>query len=212
MNSIIKNITILAIDDEPLNLTILAEFLEGRCQRLFLESDIDSALALARKEQPDIILLDILMGDVNGYEVCRGLKADEHAQAIPVIFLSSLSKGSDKVKGFEAGGVDYISKPFEIEEVIARIENCLRLHQQINQKYSITAQKQKKLITNYQLTTSEIKILSLYVVGLQRNEIGLQLFISENTVKTHLKKLFVKLKIKNRTEAITKAREMGLVE
>jgi len=208
----LENITLLAIDDEPFNLIILSDFLQTRCKRLFLESRIDSALILAQKEQPDLILLDIVMGNVSGYDICRDLKKNMQTQAIPVIFLSSLNKSSDKVNGFEAGGVDYISKPFEIDEVIARIECCLRLHQQINQKNLVTAQQQKKLLVDYQLTETEVKVLSLYARGFQRNEIGQKVFVSENTVKSHLKNLFKKLDIKNRTEAIRKALEMGLIE
>lgn len=208
----LENITILAIDDEPFNLMILSEFLNEQCHNLFLETHIEAGLVLARTEQPAIILLDIVMGNVSGYDVCRSLKADTQTQAIPVIFLSSLSNGSDKAKGFEAGGVDYITKPFQIEEVIARIENCLRLHQQIYQKKTVTAQQQQEMIANYQLTSCEIKTLSFYALGLSRNEIAIKVFVSENTIKSHLKNLFVKLGIKNRAEAIKKAREMGLIE
>ena len=152
------------------------------------------------------------MGHIDGYEVCQRLKADKHTQNIPVIFLGSLAKAADKVKGFEVGCMDYISKPFDIDEMIARIENCLRLQQQINHRIAITAQQQEDKINHYQLSQCEVQILGVYAQDYQRKEIGTQLFISENTVKTHLKSLFIKLDVKNRTEAITKAREMGLIE
>ncbi len=203
---------LLVIDDECINLEILSDFLEAYCEKLFLESNIESALVLAAEQQPDIILLDIVMGHIDGYEVCQRLKADKYTKNIPVIFLSSLTKASDKVKGFDVGGMDYISKPFDIEEMIARIENCLRLQQQINHRVTITTKQHEDKITQYQLSHSETQILGLYAQGYQRKEIGTQLFISENTVKTYLKSLFIKLEVKNRTEAITKAREIALIE
>jgi DNA-binding NarL/FixJ family response regulator len=210
--NLLENATLLVIDDEPFNLSVLNEILNQQCHHLFLETDSEAGLVLAKAEQPAIILLDILMGKVSGYDVCRRLKSDKKTLFIPVIFLSSLSSGSDKAKGFEAGGVDYITRPFQVEEVIARIENCLRLHQKFKQTNLMTVQQQQKLIAHYQLTHVEVKVLSLYARGFQRNQIGQQLFISENTVKSHLKNLFLKLGIKNRTEAIEKAQKMGLID
>jgi diguanylate cyclase (GGDEF)-like protein len=138
--SLLQNTTILAIDDEPLNLMMLEDFLQHRCQQLWLETDINSALALAREQQPDVILLDILMGHMDGYQVCQQLKANLDTVNIPVIFLSTLARCSDKVKGFQVGGIDYISKPFHIEEVVARIENCVNLHRQIQQSQVMLAE------------------------------------------------------------------------
>lgn len=129
----LKNATLLAIDDDFLTLLSLEDFLRPRCKQLFLETEVKSAADLAIKLQPDLILLDILMGDIDGYTVCAWLKAEEKTRAIPVIFISTLSRAADKVKGFDVGGVDYITKPFAPEEVVARLENCLRLQAQINQ-------------------------------------------------------------------------------
>lgn len=210
MNAL-KNATILAIDDEPLNLMLLEDFLQHRCQQLLVETDIESALVLAREKQPDVILLDIVMADIDGYQVCQRLKSAIETAAIPVIFLSSLISAEDKVKGFEVGGVDYISKPFDIAEMLARLENCLKLHQQINQTQKTKAQQRKEKIALYQLNEREIEILGLYVSGYTRDQIAKKIYLSENTVKWYLKQLFVKLDIKNRTQAIEKANEIGLI-
>jgi CheY-like chemotaxis protein len=86
------------------------------------------ALAAATKNPPDLILLDINMPEMNGYEVCERLKADEELSSIPVIFLSALNEINDKVKAFRSGAVDYISKPFQFEEVHARVKTHLKLH------------------------------------------------------------------------------------
>src|SRR3954451_18530309 len=85
------------------------------------------ALLAARRDPPDLILLDINMPEMNGYEVCEYLKADEKLRAIPVIFISALTEELDKVKAFAIGGVDYITKPFQMEELHARVETHLKL-------------------------------------------------------------------------------------
>ena len=87
------------------------------------------ALEAVELAQPDLILLDIMMPDMDGYEVCRRLKAEESTRGIPIIFLSALVEVADKVKGFSLGGVDYITKPFEPTEVVARVENQLRMRE-----------------------------------------------------------------------------------
>ena len=209
--SLLQSTTILAIDDDPLNLIMLEDFLQLRCKQLWLETDINSALLLTQEQQPDVILLDILMGQIDGYQVCQQLKANPDTANIPVIFLSTLARCSDKVKGFQVGGVDYISKPFHIEEVVARVENCVKLHRQIQQGQVIATYNQQEKIDSYQLSQRELEVLSSYVAGKQRNEIAQQLFISEHTVKSHLKRLFTKLGIKNRAQAIEKAAEIGLI-
>lgn len=85
------------------------------------------ALEAARKEPPDLILLDIMMPGMNGYQVCQAIKDDAHLKDIPVIFISALDEMTDKMKGFSVGGVDYISKPFQMKEVLARAETHLTL-------------------------------------------------------------------------------------
>ena len=129
----IKESTILVIDDEFSNLTIVDALLGDQCQQLILQTNPLLGLILLEKTQVDLILLDIMMPEIDGYEVCQRLKANLNTQHIPVIFLSSLMRASDKVKGFEAGGVDYVSKPFQIDEMLARIESCLKLHHQLQQ-------------------------------------------------------------------------------
>ncbi len=118
---------ILIVDDTPENLRLLSNALTEQGYKV--RSVIDGAMALmgARTAPPDLILLDINMPTMNGYEVCEALKADEKTREIPVIFISALDEVLDKVKGFAVGGRDYITKPFQLEEVVARIENQLTI-------------------------------------------------------------------------------------
>ena len=124
---------ILVVDDTPANLQLLVSILAEQGYKAQLASNGHTALSLAQTEPPDLILLDIMMPDMDGYEVCEQLKADERTRDVPVIFLSALNEVFDKVKAFSIGGVDYIIKPFHIEEVLAHVKTHLALR---------TAQKQ----------------------------------------------------------------------
>src|SRR4051795_636012 len=118
---------ILVVDDTPANLQVLAGMLKDRGYRVRPVPGGRLALAAARQEPPDLILLDINMPEMNGYEVCEHLKADEKLRGIPIIFISALTEPLDKVKAFAIGGVDYLTKPFQMEELHARVETHLKL-------------------------------------------------------------------------------------
>jgi two-component system sensor histidine kinase/response regulator len=119
---------IMIVDDNPANLKLLEEMLmlRGHEVRSFPLGRL--ALAAAMKNPPDLILLDINMPEMNGYEVCERLKSSAEVSDIPIIFLSALNETQDKVKAFRSGAGDYISKPFQFEEVHARVETHLKLH------------------------------------------------------------------------------------
>jgi two-component system, sensor histidine kinase and response regulator len=125
--SVKSNPAVLLVDDTPANLELLAGMLKMRGYTVRAAVSGKLALAAVRNSPPDIILLDINMPEMNGYEVCAQLKAEEKLRDIPVIFISALSETMDKVKAFSAGGVDYVSKPFQLEEVTARVETHLEL-------------------------------------------------------------------------------------
>jgi CheY-like chemotaxis protein len=118
---------ILIVDDTPANLDVLCGMLRDRGYRVRVAISGQRALTAVRAEIPDLIMLDINMPQMNGYDVCRELKRDEATQQLPVIFISALDEVVDKVKAFEAGGADYVTKPFEFGEVLARIENQLKI-------------------------------------------------------------------------------------
>ena len=128
---------ILLVDDNPTNLQLLFETLDGRGYKLLIAKDGHTALSIAGKALPNLILLDIMMPEIDGYEVCRQLKADPATAEIPVIFLSALTDTKDKVHGLDLGAVDYVTKPFQPDEVIARVNTHLtvyRLKQALDEK------------------------------------------------------------------------------
>lgn len=120
---------ILVVDDTPANLRLLVSILTEQGYKVRPASSGPLALMGARAAPPDLILLDISMPDMNGYQVCEALKADPCTRDIPIIFISALDQTEDKVQAFVLGGVDYITKPFQFEEVLARVRTHLTLHQ-----------------------------------------------------------------------------------
>ena len=118
---------ILVVDDTPANLRLLSDLLTQHGYRVRPATDGTLALKSVAARTPELILLDVNMPGMDGYEVCRRLKADEKSSRIPVIFISAFGDTRQKVTGFEAGGLDYITKPFEAEEVLARVRTHLRL-------------------------------------------------------------------------------------
>ncbi len=128
---------ILLIDDSVQNLRLLGNMLREKNYQIALAQNGKQGLHLAGKILPDLILLDIMMPEVDGYEVCKRLKADEHTHHIPVIFLTAKTSNDDIVSGFQTGGVDYITKPFNKEELFMRIKTHLELkraHDKISQQ------------------------------------------------------------------------------
>lgn len=120
---------ILIVDDTPINLRVLAKILSDRGYKVRKALNGQLALTACENLLPDLILLDIMMPDLDGYQVCQQLKADAKTRDIPVIFISALEEEEDKVKAYQAGGADYIGKPFQLEEVLVRVRNQLTIQQ-----------------------------------------------------------------------------------
>lgn len=118
---------ILIVDDTPANLRLLSNFLSGQSYEVRPVPEGSLAISAAQMAPPDLILLDIKMPKMNGYEVCEQLKADEKTRDIPIIFISALDAIQDKISAFAVGGVDYVTKPFQVEEVLARVHTHLTL-------------------------------------------------------------------------------------
>ncbi|MCP4147820.1 MAG: response regulator [bacterium] len=117
----VKRSSILIVDDGPKNIMLLNKILGKENYETFAASDGKSALEIAESNQPDLILLDVMMPEIDGFETCEKLKASEKTKDIPVIFLTAKSDTKDIVKGFQLGAVDYVLKPFNAEELVARV-------------------------------------------------------------------------------------------
>lgn len=137
--------TILVVDDNPSNLRLLYDELTGHGYAVKSAISGPMALKWLKKKKPDLILLDILMPEMDGYEVCRRIKSDETTCEIPIIFISALLSIDDKINAFKAGGVDYVTQPFQNEEILARIQTHISLKQLINRVEAQNIQLQKEI-------------------------------------------------------------------
>lgn len=145
---------ILIVDDTPANISLLAQILSGHGYKVRVAPNGKLALQSVKSNPPDLILLDVKMPEMDGYQVCQHLKACEKTRDIPVIFISALDATIDKVAAFTMGGVDYITKPFESMEVLARIENQLRLRRFQLQLQSQNAELQLLLNTTQAISSA----------------------------------------------------------
>ncbi|MFO7963232.1 MAG: SpoIIE family protein phosphatase [Desulfobacterales bacterium] len=151
--------SILLVDDQPANLQVLMNTLERFGCKLLVAKTGEAALTIVEKAHPDLILLDIMMPGIDGFEVCRRLKAHPDTRKIPVIFLSALDETEDKVRGLQLGAVDYIAKPFQPEEVIARVNTHLTIHKlsravreqrdELEHELNVVAQIQRDLLPDH---------------------------------------------------------------
>lgn len=118
---------ILVVDDQPANLKVLLSFLQEQDYRVYMVDSGQRAMEILPKVRPDLVLLDVMMPGMNGFEICRQIKTDKDLATLPVIFMTALDSVEDKMTGFSAGAVDYITKPFQQTEVLARIHTHITL-------------------------------------------------------------------------------------
>ena len=153
------NASIMIVDDTPANLKLLSIMLEKRGYHVSSLLSGKLAIEAAKNNPPDLILLDINMPEMNGFEVCKVLKEDRNLAEIPVIFISGLSDTKEKLEAFSSGGIDYITKPFQLEEVHARVATHLKLHrlqleiEQYNKRLEKVVELQMREIVESQMAT-----------------------------------------------------------
>lgn len=165
--------SILVVDDNRENLKVVSNFLKEKGYQIALSLNADDALKIIRENPIDLILLDIMMPGTDGYTLCRKLKADEKLREIPVVFLTAKTETADLVEGFHVGGVDYITKPFQKEELLVRVKNqidlshakkqiqeqadqIIRINKTKDRLYSVIAHDIKSPFTNISMLLSSI--------------------------------------------------------
>jgi putative two-component system response regulator len=153
---------ILLVDDNTTNLQLLHETLDGLGYTLLAAKNGKTALSIAKKVKPDLILLDIMMPEMDGYEVCKRLKADQATAQIPVIFVTALSEAEDEAKGLTLGAVDYITKPFNPELIRARVRNHLELKRYQDHLQNLVKERTKRLALTQAVTIESLATLAEY--------------------------------------------------
>ena len=153
---------ILLVDDNTTNLQLLHETLDGLGYKLLIAKNGQTALTIAHKAGPSLILLDIMMPEMDGYEVCRRLKTDENTANIPVIFITALADDEDEAKGLGLGAVDYITKPINPELVRARVHNHLELKRHQDQLEKLVVERTRRLALTQAVTIESLATLAEY--------------------------------------------------
>jgi putative two-component system response regulator len=176
---------ILLVDDNTTNLQLLHETLDGIGYRLLIAKNGKTALAIARKAKPALILLDIMMPEMDGYEVCRRLKADEKTNRIAVIFITALADEEDEAKGLALGAVDYLTKPFNPDLVRARVRIHLELKQHQDQLERLVRERTRRLELTQAVTIESLATLAEY----RDPETGGHIKRTQNYVKVLAKQL-----------------------
>lgn len=208
------NGVILIVDDTPDNLALLSDALDEAGYMVLVALDGNSALNRIQRRRPDLILLDALMPGLDGFETCRRIKAQAETANIPVLFMTALTDSEHVVKGFEAGAIDYVTKPIQCNEVLARVASHLRTARilqaarQASQSVSLGFDDKPaygKLSSRFQLTEREIEVLRWVSCGKTNKDIGDILQLSPRTVNKHLEHIYIKLGVETRTAATSVA-------
>ncbi len=171
---------ILIVDDVPANISLLGQSLQNRYDILVATNGIDAIRLAQEQPSPDLILLDIMMPGLNGYEVCSRLKRSVITKKIPVIFVTAMGENEDEAKGFEVGGVDYITKPISPAIVRARVQTHLALYDQNRELEKKAAERTREIVH-----TQEVTIYGMAVLAETRdNETGKHIMRTQHYVKT----------------------------
>jgi DNA-binding response OmpR family regulator len=193
----------LIVDDVPENLALLSDALSEAGYSVLVATDGMSALDLLQRVVPDVILLDAVMPGIDGFETCRRIKQMADVKHVPVMFMTGLTETEHVVQGFEAGGLDYVTKPIAPAEVLARAATHIRNARLLAQATSANngASQAAASLDQYQLTPRETDVLTWVAKGKTNRDIGEILGMSPRTVNKHLEHIYVKLGVETRAAA-----------
>jgi DNA-binding NarL/FixJ family response regulator len=208
---------ILIVDDDVTLRMALTRYLENRGYSVQHASNGDDGLKRFEEDPPDLVVSDIMMPEMDGLEFCRRLRSLRSGQLVPFIFLSNCHETEDRIQGHQVGADDYLVKPFEPRELVAKIEAQLERSRRVHAEIVRLMQKsdpQSMTSTSTSpeplpLTPAEEKVFWQVIRGLTNKQIGDYLYVSPRTVQTHLSNILSKLQLENRSQLIRYAFERG---
>lgn len=204
---------ILIVDDDTTLRTALTRYLQNRGYFVQDAASGVEGLSVFERELPDLVVSDVMMPEMDGFEFCRRLRASRSGQLVPFIFLSSKGEVDARIQGHHIGADDYLIKPFEPRELVAKIEAQLersrRTHAEIIRLIQQSGQIHEATPDPLPLTPAEEKVFWEVVQGYTNKQIGDRLFVSPRTVQTHLSNILSKLKLENRSQLVRFAFERG---
>jgi signal transduction histidine kinase len=193
-----RNRTILIVDDTPANLETLYSYFGNSGFEIMMAQSGAGALRRVEYARPDVILLDVVMPGMDGYEACRRLKANETTRHIPIIFMTALTDTAHKVKGFEVGAADYITKPFQIEEVLARVQTQLALYD-----LRMQLEQQNKRLQD------EVQEKQAFAAALQQAKDELELRVAQRTAELAQANQHLQAEVAERRQAEAESRKLA---
>ena len=211
-------LTILVADDDLGTRLAISDYLEMSGYSVLTAADGREALAIVEAHHPHLMVTDIIMPRLNGYELVRHVRQHPAFRLLPVIFLTSRNQTEERIQGYQSGGDIYLSKPFELPELGAAIRNLLERSQMISE-YRLSPEESSRLLNDAEkpelplnLTQREREVIVLVTHGLSNAEIGAHLHLSPRTVEKYVSSLFRKTETSNRAELVCFAMKHRLVE
>ncbi|HIK34272.1 MULTISPECIES: response regulator transcription factor [unclassified Thermosynechococcus] len=209
------SLTVLIADDDPGIRLLVSRFLESEGYCCLTAGDGAQALEMIHRYQPHLLIVDIAMPNMNGYELVRQVRQHPSLRLLPVIYLTARTELEERIRAYRTGGDVYLSKPFDLNELAAVVRNLLDRVQLVQMEWQQRQQpfsppKTQQIALD--LTQREKDVLALLVAGLSNAQIGDRLHLSARTIEKHVSSLFQKTAVHNRAELVRLAIEQGLVE
>ena len=202
---------LLLIDDDPNLILLVKDYLDFRGYQVTTADNSKEALAILEQEIPDMIICDVMMPEMDGYELVKQIRDNPRTSWIPVMFLSAKGQSQDKVKGLSIGADVYMVKPFEPEELAAQVESTLkqtsRLMGHSNRRDDVPT---IQVPIHVELTPTELKVVGLVAQGMANRQIASNLNVSQRTIESHVSNMLNKTNLHNRTELARWAMENNM--
>ncbi len=191
---------LLLVDDDPNLILLVKDYLEFRGYDVIAAESGNEALEILKQHNPDLIICDVMMPDMDGYSLVKAIRSDSKIKSIPVLLLSAKGQNQDRIKGFHTGADIYMTKPFEPEVLVAQIQSFLSFKDRLAEQGKFSNKPTNKLAGKVKFTPTELNVLGLLSKGKKNKQIAEQLNVSQRTIESHVSNMLNKTGLNNRTE------------